>query len=218
MIGDKREEVYDGIMGSSKGSINPELSEERVSPELSEEGEQVYLKIERFQNACYDMAKTTGKVYIDICGDTRYKIRSAGNEITEDVEKLPKEDRELITKKLKDDPKAYYSAERVIEGLPEVIIKKGVIESLLNRRKYIGLNLLNREMNIRIGDIDKLYKRVEAAINSERGRIAGPESYERAKEAWEEVESLENLEKLKEEEGKLWEKYFSEAGEKKEES
>ncbi len=208
MIGDLRKKVYDIIMGSSKEPINSNSSEEV---------EEVYLKIERFQNACYNMAKTTGKVDMDICRDTRYKIRSAGNEITEDVEKLPKEDRELITKKLKDDPKAYYSAERVIEGLPEVIIKKGVIESLLNRRKYIGLNLLNREMGERIGSRDELYGRVEAAIDSEGDRIAGPESYKRAKKLCEEEESLENLEKLEEEEGKLWEKYFGEIREEKEE-
>ncbi len=213
---DPKSGVYQEIIGSynqtispelSKQGVSPELSEEGVSPELSEEGKQVYLRILGLEKACYNIAKRIKRpyIYVEISGEVRDKIRSIEGEITKDVAKLPEEDHEFIIEELKEDPKALYSAESVIDGIMKAkkVKKADLYDALMETDRVIG-------------GLSELYDRVEASIAYDEGKIGGPGSYtyERAKEAWEKARDSGDLEESPEEDKKFLEEYFS--GEKKE--
>ncbi len=196
---DPKSEVYNSIMDSFVEATKP--------PELSKKGEEAYSRILGLENACYDIAKETGKIDVHdyISEEVESKIRYMKDEITEYVAVLPEKERDLITKRLKEDPKAYYSAWPVIRGL-------GRGGHILNDSK-----VLYYEIERRIGNTKELYNRVEASIDyDDKGRIAGPgsETYDRTKKLWEKVKGEKHWQELPEEEKQIWEKYFS--GEKEE--
>ncbi len=191
---DPKSEAYQGIMDSFVESTKP--------PELSKAGEEAYSRIRGLQDARYEIAQMTGDIRNEkIPEEVKKTISSREKEITAYVAALPEEERNLITEKLNEDPKAYYSAFAVMKGVSE------------GERLPCGYGNIRDRIERRIGIIDVLYNRLEASIDY---RIAGPgsETYDRAKKLWERVSKEERWQELPEEEKRYLEEYF---GEEKEE-
>lgn len=195
---DPKSEAYQDVMDSFAKATKP--------PKLSEKGEEAYLMIQGLQDARYEIAKITGNIRDkEVSRKVKDDIISMEYKIAEGVAALPKKDRDLITERLKEDPKAYYSAWAVVRG-----IENREETDFSNHSFY-------NEIERRIGNMDELYNRVKASMYHDRDRIAGPgsETYEMAKGAWEKARDSGDLKELPEEEKRYLEEYFGR--EKKEE-